>query len=175
MSDSAPPPVSPAPAAAPSLIDAKQSNPVGLVGFILAIVAFVFAVVPVVSFIAWLPAIAAIVLSIVGLAMKNRKKVLPAIGLPVAAVALIVGIIVSVVTGLAAVSTAIDEANGAPSAGSAADSGSGASPSAKEAKIGDTVTNSDGVAFTVNSIQCGIAHAGDKDFGEDAKGQFCEV
>jgi len=48
-------------------------------------------------------------------------------------------------------------------------------PAAKEAKIGDTVTNTDGVAFTVNSIQCGIAHAGDQYLGEDAKGQFCEV
>ncbi len=87
----------------------KRANPVGLIGFVIAIVAFVFAVIPVISFIAWLPAVAAIVLCIIGLASKNRKKVFPAIGLPLAAVAIIVGIIVSVVTGLAAVSTAVNE------------------------------------------------------------------
>lgn len=109
MSEIPPAPQQPVQPPAPQSVAEKQSNPVALVGFIIAIVAFLFAVIPVLSFIAWLPAIAAIVLTIVGLALKGRKKLFAAIGLPIAVVAIIVGIIVSVVTGLAAVSAGINE------------------------------------------------------------------
>jgi hypothetical protein len=117
MSDVTPPvpPAEPAPQPAPGAPvpppapASRRGNPIALIGFIIAIVAFVFAVIPVISFIAWLPAVVAIVLCIIGLASKGRPKVFAAIGLPVAIVAIIVGIIVSVVTGLAAVGTAVNE------------------------------------------------------------------
>lgn len=94
------PPVSNAPV--------KQSNPIGLTALIVAAVAFLFAVVPFLSFIAWLPALAAIVLGIIGLVLKNRKRGLALAGLIVGVVAWIVAIIVSL-AGVAGVVNAIDE------------------------------------------------------------------
>lgn len=94
------PPVSNAPV--------KQSNPVGLTALIVAAVAFLFAIVPFLSFIAWLPALAAIVLGIVGLVLKNRKRGLALAGLIIGVVAWIVAIFVSL-AGVAGVVSAVNE------------------------------------------------------------------
>jgi hypothetical protein len=116
MTQITPEPAAPAPHPAPAQTVAPQNNPVGLVALIVSIVALVFAIIPVISFIAWLPALAGVVLGIVGLAQKNRKKAFAGIGLGLSILAGIIAIIVSVVTALAAVggaataaSEAIDE------------------------------------------------------------------
>lgn len=80
----------------------------GLSALIVGGVAFLFAIIPFLSFVAWLPALAAIVLGIVGLVLKNRKRGLALAGLIVGAVAWIVAIIVSL-AGVAGVVNAIDE------------------------------------------------------------------
>lgn len=100
----APAPYAPAdqPAAQP------QNNGVGLAALIVGGVAFLFAIVPVLSFIAWLPALAAIILGIVGLVRKGRKKLFAGLGLGLGVFAWIVAIIVSVVTGLGAIVAAGD-------------------------------------------------------------------
>jgi len=183
MSDLVPPspdaPVPPPAAtpAAPLPPAGKPGNLPGLLALVFAIVGFVLGVIPPTSGLAWLLLVPAIVLGIVGLARKGRPKALALTGLIVGVVGLIVAIIVAAVTFFAAVGDAVSKSLDAPSTASSADAGTGSSaaPAAKEAKIGDTVTNSDGVAFTVNSIQCGIAHAGNSITGADAKGQFCEV
>lgn len=81
----------------------RAKNPVGLAAAIVAGVAVLFAIIPVMSFVAWLPAIAAIVLGIVGLALKGRKRGLALAGLIGGAAAWVIAIIVSVasVAGLA--------------------------------------------------------------------------
>ena len=84
----------------------KQNNGVGLAALIVGIVALVFAIIPVVSFIAWLPALAAIVLGIVGLVLKGRKKLLAGLGLGLGVVAWGVAIIVSIVSALGVVAAA---------------------------------------------------------------------
>lgn len=75
----------------------RRGNGVGLAAFIVGIVAFVFAVIPFVCFVGWLPAIAAIVLGIIGLVLTGRKRRLALAGLILGAVALIVSIVVSAV------------------------------------------------------------------------------
>lgn len=96
-----------APALTPQV---KANNPVGLTALIVAAVAFVFAIIPVLSFIAWLPALAAVILGIVGLVLKGRKRGLALAGLIVGVVAWIIAIIVSI-AGVAGVVNAIDEQN----------------------------------------------------------------
>ena len=70
----------------------------GLVALILAVVALVMAVLPVASFFAGLPALAAIVLGIIGLVLTGRRRGLATAGLVLGAVALIVAIIVSTIS-----------------------------------------------------------------------------
>lgn len=98
------PPTVPAAASAP----VKQKNPVGLAALIVGIAALVVAIIPVLSFIAWLPAIAAIVLGIIGLVLKNRVRLTSWLGLALGVVAWAVAIIVSVAS-LAGVAGAISD------------------------------------------------------------------
>ncbi|MCU1411886.1 MAG: hypothetical protein JWR04_2593 [Rhodoglobus sp.] len=86
----------------------KQGNPVGLGSLIVGAVAFLFAIIPFLSFIAWVPALVAIGLAIAGLVAKNRKKVTPAIGLALGILAIIVGLIVSLV-GIATVASSVKD------------------------------------------------------------------
>ncbi|MCJ1707371.1 Ltp family lipoprotein [Microbacterium sp. VKM Ac-2923] len=107
----------PAPTATTTPAAPKQKSPVGLSALIVGAVAFVFAIVPVLSFIAWLPAIAAIVLGIIGLVQKNRTRGFAWAGIALGVVAWIVAIVVSIssVAGLAgAVSEAVESASAAP-------------------------------------------------------------
>lgn len=114
MTTSYPAPGSPVP---PGGTVEKQPNGVGLAALIVGIVAAVFAIVPLLSFIAWLPAIAAIVLGIVGLVLKNRKRLTAWLGLGLGIVAWAVAIVVSIasVAGVAgAISEGIESASAAP-------------------------------------------------------------
>lgn len=80
---------------------------------IVGAVALLFAIIPLLSFIAWLPAVAAIVLGIIGLVQKNRRRGLAWTGLGLGLGAWITAIAVSVasVAGLAgAVSDAAESA-----------------------------------------------------------------
>jgi len=87
----------------------KQNNPVGLAALIVGAVALLFAIIPVASFIAWLPAVAAIILGIVGLVLKNRKRAFAWTGIALGAVAWIVAIVVSV-AGLASLAGSVNDA-----------------------------------------------------------------
>lgn len=98
----------PQPTPVNSTITSREKNTVGLVALILGIVAMLFAVVPFLSFIAWLPALAAIILGIVGLVLKNKKRALAAVGLVLGVLAIIVGIIVTIAS-LAAVGNSISD------------------------------------------------------------------
>lgn len=85
----------PAPDAAPTAPISKQKNGVGLAALIVGAVAIIFAIIPFVSFIAWLPALAAIVLGIVGLVLKNRVRGFAWAGIALGVVAWIIAIVVS--------------------------------------------------------------------------------
>jgi hypothetical protein len=175
MSDVTAPPAAPAenPQPAPAA-PVRGRNIVGIVAFSVALFAFLLAVIPPTSFIAWIPSLAAIVLGIVGLTRKNQGKAFALTGLLVGIVAWILAIIVATASALVAVGTAIDEANDAPSAGSEVEAGEPEEAPA-EAVLGDTVTNDEGVAFTVSSVTCGLPTAGEGFLVSEAVGQFCEV
>ena len=97
-SDPVPIPVTPPPGAGtPGEPGPRRGNPVGLVALILAVVALIMAVLPVASFFAGLPALAAIVLGIVGLVLTGRRRGFALAGLILGAVALIVAIVVSTI------------------------------------------------------------------------------
>lgn len=85
-------------APAPAPAGTKQKNTVGLIATIVGGVALIFAIIPVLSFIAWLPAIAAIVLGIIGLVQKNRTRGLAWAGLGLGIVSWIIAIVVSIVS-----------------------------------------------------------------------------
>lgn len=87
----------------------RRSNPVGLVALIVAVVALVMAVLPVASFFAGLPALAAIVLGIVGLVLTGRRRGFAIAGLVLGAVALIVAIVVSTIAFAGAVRDRLGE------------------------------------------------------------------
>lgn len=86
----------------------KQNNGVGLAALITGAVALLFAIIPILSFIAWVPSIAAIVLGIVGLVLKNRKRAFAWTGLGLGVVAWLVAIFVSLAS-LAGAASAISE------------------------------------------------------------------
>ncbi len=49
-------------------------------------------------------------------------------------------------------------------------------PAAEETlSIGDTATDDDTFAFTVNGFECGIKSVGTDMFGDEAQGQFCKL
>jgi hypothetical protein len=174
MTDPSAPPsapeTNPTAATAPPSPPKKGLNVFGLIALVLGVVAFVLAVTPA-SPIAWVFAIPAIVLGIVGLTRKTKGKGTSIAGLTVGAVAWLVSIIVTVV--LAASAVVNDENSTTVTRGSGSTHTSAPS---KTAGIGDTVTNSDGVAFTVNSVTCGLKSAPDDIYGTDKPtGQFCQV
>lgn len=137
---------------------ATQGNPLGLAALIVGIVALVGAIIPFVSFVAWLPALVAIGLGIAAVVLKNRKKVLGAVGLGLGALALIISIVVSVVTAASLV-TAINqeiESSIAPLTepgfpdGSESEDGPAAAPVGNLA-FGETAAYDDGVTISVSS------------------------
>jgi hypothetical protein len=152
----------------------KGKNTIGLVALILAIVGFVLGVLPPTAAFAWLLLLPALILAIVGLTRKDAGKGTSITALILSVVGGIIAIIVAVVTALAVVGTAISDANDTPSSASTS-AGSSNAPAVEEAKIGSTVTNDAGVAFTVTAITCGIPSVGESFLKENASGQFCEI
>jgi hypothetical protein len=86
------------PAYVPGPVEPKQGNPLGIAALIVGILAVIGSIIPFISFVAWLPALVAIGLGIAAVVLKNRKKVLGAIGLGLGVLALIISIVVSVIT-----------------------------------------------------------------------------
>ncbi len=164
--------------AAPQLVEAPAAslptkNTLSLVALILAIAGFVLGVIPATAGLAWLLLLPAAILSIVSLAKKGTKK-----GRATAApIISTVGWIVAVIVALVSIVGGANQAINTPDAPSVSDGGSAPEEPVvdEEAAIGDTVTNDDGVAFTVASITCGIAVAGPQFLEQTANGQFCEV
>lgn len=125
---------------------------------------------------AWLPCLAAIVLAIIALVRRSRLRGLAIAGIVVAPIAWLIAIIVAVASIASGIGTAIDQVDDAPSSASQPDDSGDGGAGVHEAAVGDTVTNDDGVSFTVTKITCGLAKAGDNEFLEEkANGQFCEV
>jgi hypothetical protein len=156
---------------APAAIPPRGLNVPGLIALILGILTFVFAVIPPTAVIAWIFAIGGIVMAIIGLTRKGRGKATSIAALILSVVGWIVAIVVTVVFAATSVVNAENSTT--------VTRGSGSSNHAKPgnvAGIGDTVTNSDGVTFTVNSVKCGLNSARDDFYGTDKPtGQFCQV
>jgi hypothetical protein len=70
---------------------------VGLVALIVGVFALIMAVLPIASFVAGLPALAAIVLGVIGLVLANRRRAFATVGLILGVVALVVAIAVSTI------------------------------------------------------------------------------
>lgn len=96
------PPSAPPPPEGPA--EPRRFNGVGLAALIVGAVALVLAFVPLASFVAFLPALAAIVLGIIGLVLRGRRRATAATGLVLGAVALIVAIVLSVIAAIGFVS-----------------------------------------------------------------------
>jgi hypothetical protein len=155
---------------------AKNLNILGLIALILGGVGFILAVIPPTAFVAWVLLLPAIILAIIGLTRKNQGKGTSIAALILGVVGWIVAIIVVVAVVGTAVSNAVKDDNGTTvTKGSGSTSNHTTAP-AKAAGIGDTVTNHDGVAFTVHSVMCGLSSAPNNIYGTDTPtGQFCQV
>ncbi|HEX3679252.1 MAG TPA: DUF4352 domain-containing protein [Galbitalea sp.] len=174
MTDSIPEvPAAPVDPASPSVAPAKKRlNIFGLIALILGVVGFVLAVIPPTAVAAWILLVPALVLAIIGLTRKNQSKATSISALILSVVGWIIAIIVTVVVAASSVLSA--------DSSTTVTSGSGSSTHTKAptktAGIGDTVTNHDGVAFTVSSATCGLASAPNNFYGtETPTGQFCQV
>ncbi|WP_167140528.1 DUF4352 domain-containing protein [Diaminobutyricimonas sp. TR449] len=149
-------------------------------GLVFALIGFVVAMIPPLSFLAWLFTLPGLVLSIVGVSRRGRDKG-PAIA----------GIVTSTIGWLISVGVFLGRLGGdAYEAGDVRSNGPsieavepGAHTPAAEPSdaadstftVGETVTNSDGVAITVTGQTCAIQAAGDGYFKKVPTGEFCEV
>jgi hypothetical protein len=164
-------PAAPAGAATPSIV-ARKLNILGLVALIIGVIGFALAVIPTTAVVAWILLIPALVLAIIGLTRKGQGKATSLAALILSIVGWIIAIIVTVV--VAASSVVADDNSTTITSGSGSSSHTQAP--AKTAGIGDTVTNHDGVAFTVHSATCGLTSAPNTFYGtETPTGQFCQV
>lgn len=128
--------------------------------------------------VAWLPAVAAIVLAIVALVKKAQPRILAIIAIILAPLAWLIAIIVAVAGLAAGIGSSLESSaaeDPAVEQEQSTDEEAGDQEADDEATLGQTVTNSDDVAVTFQSVTCGIATAGPQFFEETAKGQFCEV
>jgi hypothetical protein len=158
-----------APAASTAPTPPAGQNTFGLIALVLAALGFVSAVIPPTAGFAWLLFIPAIVLAIIGLTRRGRPKKLALTGLLVAVVGWLVAIIVTVVTVVTGLGTA-GVLDPIPEATFGTDgNGTGA------AGLGDTVTNSAGVAFTLDRVECGLTTTGDDFFSEAPTGEWCRL
>lgn len=151
-------------------INRANRNRTGLLAIVLVLIGGIltFSVigVPVLLFLSIPLLIAAFIVSIVGLTRKNAKKGAAVTALILSVVFGILGPIFFAGRFVADVGSAIADDSSAPT------SREGAAASG----IGETVKNSDGVAFTVNGVECGHSEISD-DLGmtTKARGQFCVV
>jgi hypothetical protein len=150
----------------------KRGGLLGILALVFGAIAFLFGVIPATAGGAWAFATTAIVLAIIALVRGSGPKWMPFVGIGLAILGWIIGIILVVAGVSHAISTAIDS----PAPGAAGSPAATASPTKNpEPTVGQTITNSDNISFTVNSVTCGIATAGPQYFTETAKGQFCEI
>lgn len=160
----------------------KPGGILAILAIVFAGLGFILAVLPPTAWIAWIFIVPAIILAIIALAKKSRPRGLPIAAIIVAPVSWIIAIVVALAGFAGGVSDAVRHAaSDLPSAMSSADSSGAASGTdasgqkLSDVAVGQTVTNDDGIAFTVTSVACGIPSAGESFSKEDAKGQFCEV
>lgn len=151
--------------------DKKPTSPLAWTGFGLAAAGFVFAFIPYISGTSWLFCIPAIVLGIIALAKKSSATTIPIIALVLASL----GWVISIPVFLNSIDTQ-SGSNNNNSGSSVENSEKSVEEKPDAAGIGDTVTNEYGVAFTVNSVECGIPSLpGLFDETKTALGQFCVV
>lgn len=84
----------------------RRFNGVGLAALVVGAIALVLAFLPLASFAAFLPALAAIVLGVVGLVLQGRSRATAVAGLVLGGLALIIAIVLSVITAVGFVSRA---------------------------------------------------------------------
>lgn len=183
MTNDVPPPPSPATASPPPPGNGAQA-PAGPPSKLLPILAISLAGLGLIlAFaapgIAWLVCAAAIVVAIIALVKRRQPRGLAIAAIIAAPIAWLIAIIVAVASIASGVGQAIEESDDAPTSASQpdnADPETDAPDAPQEATIGDTITNDDGVSFTVSKIRCGLKTAGDNQFlKEKASGQFCEI
>lgn len=177
-------PASPPPPLVPEPIPpaTTRSSTLSIVAIVVAGLGFVLAVLPPTAWIAWLPLVTGIVLGIVALVRRSGMKGLAIAAIIVGAVGWLIAILVSIGSFVSGVGDALDDPPPAVTQPDDQPGGGEEDPPAQEeeeesteAGIGETVTNADGVSFTVDSVTCGITTAGPEFLQETASGQFCEV
>lgn len=180
MTDTAPPPApspAPVPGADQPSVPKKAPNVIGLVALGIAVLTFLLAVIPPTSFVAWLPAVAAIVLAIIGLTRKGRAKGTSIAAIIVAPIAWIIAIVVALSATVMAVDSAIKEGSGdvtiTEEVVPGAEGGTAEEPAT--AGIGTPVTSGSKMTYTVTGITCGLDKVGSEYYPEVASGQFCEL
>ena len=92
----------------PATPPTRTGNGLGVAALIIGILALITAILPFLSFVAWVPAIIAIGLGIAGLVQKGKPKATAAIGLIAGVLAIIIGLVVSLV-GIVTVAGSVSE------------------------------------------------------------------
>lgn len=140
-------------------------NIFGIIALALGVLGFITAVIPVAAGFTWLLVLPALVLAIIGLTRRGRPKGLALAGLIIGVVAWLVAIVVSVVTFFVGVGDAVSELPQPEATVSAGET----------AVLGQAVTNSEGVTFRLDAVQCGLSTTGSDFFDEVPVGEWCRV
>lgn len=153
----------------PSVSERKKTSTLSWVAVGLVAVGLILAVTPGAG-IAWLLLLPGFIVSIIALAKKGSAKLAPLLALIASVIGWIISIIVTIAVTAAVLGGAVEAANEAVTSTEA--------PVVEEDStvgIGETVTTRDNVAFTVNSVECGIT--GIEAYGSttEALGQFCSI
>ncbi len=151
------------------VVQKKKPTTLSWVAAGLVAVGFIVAVTPGAG-IAWLLLLPGFILSIIALAKKGGAKLVPLLALIASVVGWIISIIVTVAVASAVLGGAVQAANEAVTSTEA--------PLVAEENtvgIGETVTNGDNIAFTVNSVTCGIPSFESFGSATAALGQFCSI
>lgn len=155
-----------APATSTPATPPSGGNLFGLIALILAGLGFIAGVIPVASGFAWLLFVPAIVVAIIGLTRRGRPKRLALAGLLVAIVGWIVAVIVTVVSVVVGIGSAADGLDQIPDTPLSVDG---------TVALGQSVTNGDGVTFTLDAVECGLTSTGADFFDETPTGEFCRL
>lgn len=177
----------PAPAGTP----AKRKNGVPLAAMILGIIAIVAAIIPGFSFVAFLPALAALIFGIIGLASRSAERGKSLTGVILGPIALLVAIVVSVVFVASSVTPKVDTAPDTPAASTETSPDKPAKPSesaasemgtrANPAPFGSQVEISDAsgpiwqVTIGAANLNAGDAVAAENQFNDPAPEGFVYV
>lgn len=153
-------PSAPPTPAAVAIPAAPGPNVLGAVSLGLAILGAVLAAFPITSFVAGAVLLPALVLAIIGLLRRGSRRGTSIAGLIVAIGGGVLAVVVSLAT-LVVGASLVDD---------------GVVPESElRAGIGETITNDDGIGFTVDAVECGLATSG-PEFGDVVPvGEFCRV